>query len=105
MTPKQQVRASGLNRDGLEQRLNQLEEASVETEEFSLWTQMRVRGGDKFLDFVYNLLDNKVYMHAGMKLDVLFSSEPYDSRAGDPDSDIPRYQFGIVDRFVDFCSL
>lgn len=103
--PKQQVRASGLNRDGLEQRLNQLGEASVETEEFSLWTQMRVRGGDKFLDFVYNLLDNKVYMHAGMKLDVLFSSEPYDSRAGDPDSDIPRYQFGIVDRFVDFCSL
>lgn len=103
--PKQQVRASGLNRDGLEQRLNQLEEASVETEEFSLRTQMRVRGGDKYLDFVYNLLDNKVYMHAGMKLDVLFSSEPYDSRAGDPNSDVPGYQLGIISRFEDFCSM
>lgn len=103
--PKQQVRASGLNRDGLEQRLNQLEEAGIETEEFNLSTQMRVRGGDEYLDFVYDLLDNKAYMHAGMKFDELFASEPYDSRTGDPDSDIPRYQFGIVDRFEDFCSL
>ena len=103
--PKQQVRASGLNRDGLEQRLNQLEEAGIETEEFSLSTQMRVRSGDEYLDFVFDLLDNKSYMHAGMKFKELFSSEPYDSRAGDPDSDIPRYQFGIVDRFEDFCSL
>lgn len=102
--PKQQVHASGLNRDGLEQRLNQLEEADIETEEFSLSTQMRVRGGDEYLDFVYDLLDNKAYMHAGMKFKEPFSSEPYDSRAGDPDSDIPRYQLGIVDRFEDFCS-
>ena len=29
---------------------------------------MRVRGGDEYLDFVYDLLDNKAYMHAGMKL-------------------------------------
>ena len=66
---------------------------------------MRVRGGDEYRDFVYDLLDNKACMHAGMKFNELFSSEPYDSRAGDPSSDIPRYQFGIVDRFVDFCSL
>ena len=87
--PKQQVRASGLNRDSLERRLNQLEEAEIETEEFNLSTQMRVRGGDEYLDFVYDLLDNKTYMHAGMKFKNLFSSEPYDSRAGDPNSDTP----------------
>lgn len=103
--PKQQVRASGLNRDDLEQRLNQLEEAGIETEEFNLSTQMRVRGGDEYLDFIYDLLDNKAYMHAGMKFEELFSSEPYDSRAGDPNSDVPRYQFGIIDRFEEFCSL
>lgn len=103
--PKQQVRASGLNRDGLERRLNQLEEEGIETEEFSLSTQMRVRGGDEYLDFVYDLLDNKAYMHAGMKFKNLFSSEPYDSRTGDPNSDTPRYQFGIVNQFEDFCSL
>ena len=66
---------------------------------------MRVRGGDEYLDFVYDLLDNKAYMHAGMKFKNLFSSEPYDSRTGDPNSDTPRYQFGIVNQFEDFCSL
>ena len=40
-----------------------------------------------------------------MKFDELFASEPYDSRAGDPNSDIPRYQLGIVERFEDFCFL
>lgn len=34
---------------------------------------MRVRGGDEYLDFVYDLLDNKAYMHAGMKFKALFS--------------------------------
>lgn len=29
---------------------------------------MRVRGGNEYLDFVYDLLDNKTYMHVGMKL-------------------------------------
>lgn len=103
--PKQQVRASGLNRDGLEQRLNQLEEKDIETEEFSLSAQMRVRGGNEYLAFVYDLLDNKAYMHVVMKFSGLFSSEPYDSRAGDPNSDIPRCQFGIVDQLKDFYSL
>ena len=40
-----------------------------------------------------------------MKFKNLFSSEPYDSRTGDPNSDTPRYQFGIVNQFEDFCSL
>lgn len=103
--PKQQIRASGLSKSELEERLNELDSQGVTTEEFTLSTQMRVRGGDEYLDLIYNLLDNKAFMHDGMIFSTLFSSNPYDSRKGDPESEVPRYQFAIVDRFSDFCSL
>lgn len=103
--PKQQIRASGLSKDDLDRRINNLTELGVLTDEFNLSTQMRVRGGDEYLDFAYDLLTNKAYMHQGMEFDALFSSKPYDTRKGDPESKVPRYQFAIVDRFKDFCAL
>ena len=103
--PKQQIRASGLSKDELDRRVNQLTDENILTDEFNLTTQMRVRGGDEYLDFVYDLLTNKEYMHQGMEFDALFSSKPYDASMGDPDSKTPRYQFAIIDRFKDFCTL
>ena len=103
--PKQQIRASGLSKEELDRRINDLAERHVLTDEFNLSTQMRVRGGDEYLDFVYDLLTDKEYMHRGMNFDSLFSSKPYDTRKGDPESETPRYQFAIIDRFQDFCSL
>lgn len=103
--PKQQIRASGLSSQELENRLLRLESEGIETDEFTLTTQMRVRGGDEYLDFVYNLLNNKAYMHDGMNFDALFSDIPFDARSNDPGRDCPRYQFAIIDRFADFCAL
>ena len=103
--PKQQIRASGLSKSELDQRINDLTAQNVLTDEFNLSTQMRVRGGDEYLDFVYDLLADKAYMHQGMEFDALFCSTPYDVGKGDPGSATPRYQFAIIDRFDEFCTL
>lgn len=102
---RQQIRSGGLSLNELETRLNRLEDEGIETEEFNLSTQMRVRGGDEYLDFVYDLLTNKAYTHNGMRFESLFSSQPYDARNGDPNCEYPRYQYSIVSSFQEFCDL
>lgn len=103
--PKQQIRSSGLSRAELDERLNALTANGILTDEFNLSTQMRVHGGDEYLDFAYDILTNKEHMHRGMTFDSLFSAKPYDATKKDPGSKTPRYQFAIFNRFKDFCEL
>ena len=54
--PKQQVRATGLGAERRDQMMDRLENEGTEVYTMELSTQMRVQGGDEYLDFIYDIL-------------------------------------------------
>lgn len=105
--PKQQVRATGMGEENHDRLLARLQADKVKTTELNLVTQMRVYGGDEYLDFVYDILTGaESAQSTARKFDHLFSAIPYDARSPQ-DEGIPRqpYQFALVDSFSDFCNL
>ncbi|MDN0062887.1 DUF2075 domain-containing protein [Collinsella ihumii] len=107
--PKQQVRATGLGISERNRKLGELEREHVSVSTFELSTQMRVQGGDEYLDFIYDILTGGPTAEATAKVfNRLFSSTPQTdaqrtrlSESGTP----PLYELAIVDSFADFCKL
>lgn len=103
--PKQQVRATGMGLLDRVALLDRLENEGYYVDTMSLTTQMRVVGGDDYLDFIYDVL------HAGPTRQFaaqLFAEDfsPLPSLVEqDSGNSIPRYQFAIIDSFTDFCEL
>lgn len=106
--PKQQVRATGMGLEDRERLVDRLEEQGVPVPSYELSTQMRVRGGDEYLDFVYDILTGaESAAITAREFTRLFSALPYDaSHVGEGEKDdTGLYQVGIVDSFSDFCDL
>lgn len=99
------MRASGLSEEDFNTRLSCLVEDGVSIDKLYLSTQMRVRGGDEYLDLVYDLFTNNAAAHANIKFDELFSSKPYNVSACDSEDAAPKYQFAIMRSFAEFCEL
>lgn len=106
--PKQQVRATGLGAASRDRILKTLEERGVFTDVMALTTQMRVVGGDEYLDFIYDILYGgpTAPLTARSFFD-LFSALPTQHRVGDVgDGDnAPLYELALVDSFAEFCDL
>lgn len=104
--PKQQVRATGLGADRRDHMMDHLEDSGVEVYTMELSTQMRVQGGDEYLDFIYDILTGGPAATATAKeFNNLFSSTPLTptARAEQAESGIvPPYELAIVDSFADF---
>ena len=106
--PKQRVRATGLGIQQREALLEKLSKQNIQTDTLYLSTQMRVQGGDEYLDFVYDILNaGPTAVFIAKHFDELFSPYPYSHNQTQRDlsDSIPLYEFAIIDSFHDFCSL
>lgn len=102
--PKQQVKATGLAGETMERLRASIEDRAVRTYDFVLTTQMRVRGGDEYLDFIYDLLTANTSALKTRPFGRLFTSEPFDPR-NDSADEAPKYQLALVGDFERFCDL
>lgn len=106
--PKQRVRATGMGTQDRDAFLSRLEDEGVAVDSYELTTQMRVRGGDEYLDFVYDILTGRRSARSTAEhFDELFAALPFDAtHAPNSDEDmVPLYQLALVDSFPDFCDL
>lgn len=104
--PKQQVRATGLGAERRNQIIDRLENDSIEVHTMELSTQMRVQGGDEYLDFIYDILTGgPTAIHTAKEFNSLFSSVPISPAARAEqakDGIVPLYELAIVNSFADF---
>lgn len=105
--PKQQVRATGLGVAQRDALLDKLENESRCVHMFELSTQMRVRGGDEYLDFIYDILiGGPAAPEIAKAFPTLFSALPHSLEAkSDLTGHAPTYELALVDSFADFCKL
>ena len=106
--PKQQVRATGMGSKDRDELFEKLESQGIAAEEYELTTQMRVHGGDEYLDFIYDILTGaKTAELTARHFNELFSALPFDaSHTPNDDNDVvPLYQLALIDSFADFCEL
>lgn len=106
--PKQKVRATGMSLANREKLFDRLEDKGVAVSSYELSTQMRVQGGDEYLDFVYDILTGAPSASVTARdFTSLFSPLPYDASAieGGDQAGERLYQFGLIDDFKDFCDL
>ena len=105
--PKQQVRATGLGVAQRDALLDKLENESRCVHMFELSTQMRVRGGDEYLDFIYDILTGGPAAPEIAKVfPTLFSALPHSIETkANLIGHAPAYELAIVDSFEDFCKL
>ncbi len=106
--PKQQVRATGRSVADREKLFDALEERGVPVFTYELSTQMRVQGGDEYLDFMYDILTGAPSAAVTARaFPRLFSALPYDTTHARTDAHEREnlYQLALVDNFQDFCKL
>ncbi|MDM8245590.1 DUF2075 domain-containing protein [Collinsella tanakaei] len=104
--PKQQVRATGLGAERRDQMMDRLENEGTEVYTMELSTQMRVQGGDEYLDFIYDILTGgPTAAFTAKEFDSLFTSTPVSATARTEQADrgeAPLYELAVVDSFADF---
>ncbi len=110
--PKQQVRATGMGSEDRNELFEKLENSGISTSEYELTTQMRVHGGDEYLDFIYDILTGaEPARYTAEHFDELFSSLPFNASQSPDHSSVneddiaPLYQLALVESFGDFCDL
>ena len=106
--PKQQVRATGMGNEDKDKLFENLENQGIAAEEYELTTQMRVHGGDEYLDFIYDILTGaKTAELTAQHFDELFSALPFDAsnNPNNEDDVVSLYQLALIDSFADFCEL
>lgn len=102
---KQKVKATGLGGERFDAKMTELENKGFLVKECQLTTQMRVRGGDEYLDLVYDLLDNKMDRHRTFEFTSIFSRKPFDPSKEPNQEMVPKYQLGLFKDFSSFCKL
>ncbi|MBM6868159.1 DUF2075 domain-containing protein [Collinsella tanakaei] len=104
--PKQQVRATGMGAENRERLIDRLESEGTEVYTMELSTQMRVQGGDEYLDFIYDILTGgPAATIAAKEFGNLFSSTPLSESARARQLEqgtAPLYELAIVDSFAHF---
>lgn len=107
--PNQQVRATGLGAAARDRLLDELEERGVKTSMMELSTQMRVQGGDEYLDFIYGILTgNPATAITARAFDDLFCATPCTEAERTrriERGEAPRYELAIVESFSAFDEL